>query len=79
MPNPGDEPAAGDVPEEMTPEILRHVWEPDRLLCEASLNAAASAWEADIQRGANIATELARQLKTAEAHIEALAAEEERS
>ena len=34
--------------------------------------AAASAWEADIQKGANIATELARQLRTAEARIEAL-------
>ena len=34
--------------------------------------AAASAWEADIQKGANIATELARQLRTAESRIEAL-------
>jgi hypothetical protein len=45
MPNPGDEYAAGDVPEEMTPGKLRIL----KRECSAwaSIDAAASAWEAD--------------------------------
>lgn len=39
---------------------------------QPALAAYITAWEDDIQKGANIATELARQLRTAEARIEAL-------
>jgi hypothetical protein len=62
----------GEAMNEMTPEVLKDWIEQSDSIDLDDARRILASWEADIQKGANIATELARQLRTAEARIEAL-------